>query len=154
MSPSTLAFPARVVTLAVVLAACAAAASEPQLARTDAPQMVTVRGCVVGSRLEPAGENPASSLFPDATFALKGNRELLSQLRKQHAGHLEEVTGLVVLPRGPREDSRGAERKLGNKTKVIVGARTREGGDGQPVQFLTLTVKAFQHVADRCVSRK
>jgi hypothetical protein len=119
--------------------------------------MVTVRGCVVGSRLEPsvdAGENAATSLFPDAVFALKGNRELLSQLRKQHAGHLEEVTGLVVFPRGPREDNRGTERKLGDRTKIIVGARVREGGDAQPVQFLTLTVKAFQHVADRCVSRK
>jgi len=123
-------------------------------------QLWTVRGCIQGGRLERSVDSPndaLSDLYPDAAFALKGNRELLARLKTDHAGHLEEVTGVVVIPRKQNDDALIGETKVGDKTRITVGTRERNSGEYvAPVepQVLQMTVKSFTHIADRCVPRR
>lgn len=129
---------------------------ETPLSPKSNEQVVTVQGCVHGRRLDPSvdsSDNGIVGLYPGTSFALKGNKELISQLRKQHDGHLEEVTGVVVIPRTRADDALLGGRQVGDKTRITVGTRTRQEGSVGP-DLLQLTVQSFRHIANRCVAKR
>lgn len=117
-------------------------------------QLVTVRGCVHGGALEPSVDSQNDEvlrLYPNSMFVLKGNRELLAQLRKHHDGHMEEVTGVVTLPQTLNEASIVKEKRLTDRLTVTLGGR--EGDRVETIHQLRLQVRSFVHVEDRCVPR-
>jgi hypothetical protein len=118
-------------------------------------QLVTVRGCVRGGALEPSADSQNDEvlrLYPGSVFVLKGNREILGQLRQHHNGHMEEVTGVVTLPQTLHEATNVKKKKLGDKTTLTFGSREADRVEAT-VHTLRLDVQSFVHLDDRCVSR-
>ena len=82
------------------------------------PDLVTVRGCIHGLTLT----TTADADLGVREFQLTGSREMKALL-KQHAGHIDEITGL--LKSGKDAGDARIKEKSGSQGRVYVGVGTR-----------------------------
>jgi hypothetical protein len=80
---------------------------------------------------------------------MTGAKALLKQLRKEHEGHYEEITGRIT---GEFSHPNLVRRKpIGDKAAVIVGAgRGGSGADTSVPRIPSIEVASFRHLDDRC----
>jgi hypothetical protein len=128
---------------AVLAAGSTEQRSDPKEPASD---MVAVRGCVVAGAFTTASR--AGVTTERATYRLTGPRELMKQLRKEHEGHFEEVTGRM---KGDAAGQAVRKKKVG-KVAVIVGAGRGVSDNGTEETFdpPSIEVASFRHLDDRC----
>lgn len=109
---------------------------------------VVVRGCVTGGMIE-AGELSARDgdyKHPLAyDYRLTGKKELVATIKKDHAGHVDIVTG--VLKTDMPTEMKGLSGRVGN-TSIGVGLGGPQGVPPRPLPVLE--VSSFEHVDVRC----
>jgi hypothetical protein len=120
----------------------------------DTQHALVVEGCLRGSRLKI--DRTKANVIPDALgaseFVLEGAKELLQQIRREHDGHQDEITGVAIVPASRTENLGTAAKQIGTKTRITVGTRSgrddreRAGGFG-PVR---LKVDSLRHIHDKC----
>jgi len=117
----------------------------------DSQHPVVVEGCLRGSRLkiDRTKSNVIADSLGASEFVMEGPKELLQQIRREHDGHQDEITGIAILPASPTE-SDTQTTQLGAKTRVTVGARS--GRDARAAGFspVRLKVEALKHIDDKC----
>jgi hypothetical protein len=115
---------------------------------------VVVKGCLQGPVLtstETAALDETLMTASALTYQLKGDKNLLRQLREQHDGQLVEVTG-VLKSHLPQPDARRGKQV--GKTRIIVGGGTSSmdrmttPGIDQPQPVLE--VKSFEGKSIDC----
>jgi hypothetical protein len=130
---------------ALVFALCvsvaASAAQDPVEKRGDKlPEkgsVITIKGCVTGS----------STLQDDETgltYRLKGKKELLKDLGRQHKGHVDELTGILqssLLMSGMKST------QVGNTTISIGAAESRNSGPRELHPIVEVTSLTHRDVA-------
>ena len=64
---------------------------------------VTITGCLHGTRLIPqsAASDTSSDALRASEYVLDGSKAILELVRKEHNGHLDELTGIVQVPATP-----------------------------------------------------
>jgi hypothetical protein len=118
----------------------------------DSQFPVVVQGCLRGSRLkiDRTASNAAVDSLGASEFVMEGAKELLQQMRREHDGHQDEITGIAILPASRTGDTNTESKQIGKKTRITVGARsgTDERADGfRPVRLKVLSLK---HIDDKC----
>jgi hypothetical protein len=143
--------PARCLALAAAAAVSSAVLTAGSTQQRNDPQdpasdMVAVRGCVVSGAFTTASR--AGVTTERATYRLTGPKGLVKQLRKDHEGHFEEVTGRMS---GDVAGQTVRKKKVG-KVNVIVGAGrgVSEGGTEERFDPPSIEVASFRHLDDRC----
>jgi len=113
--------------------------------------VVVARGCIKGGVLETsdlssAGGTPVE--FADLlTFRLTGDKKVLQQLKKEHDGHADVVTGEL---RTDLPTSRTGGKKVGN-TRITVGVGGSRGMMPEaPPPMPVLKVSSFEHTTNTC----
>lgn len=138
------------------------AAPGPPSKTTPQVVSVTLTGCLNGSRFEatPGRLNDVQTAPLGVTeFTLQGPREVLQALKRDHNGHEETITGVVIIPPQPADatidtgTARRGKAPAGGARRDPQGDAVREAsGDVQvPVR---IRVQSARHVADRCVVRQ
>jgi hypothetical protein len=144
-SARCLAFAAAAVAVgsAVLMAGSTQQRSDPQGPASD---VVAVRGCVVAGAFTTASR--AGVTTERATYRLTGPRGLLKQLRHDHEGHFEEITGRMS---GESAGQTVRKKKVG-KVAVIVGAGrgVSESSTEETFDPPSIEVASFRHLDDRC----
>jgi hypothetical protein len=116
---------------------------------------LTVTGCVRGSRLQlsrsSANDGTAAMLNTDELL-LDGPKELMQQLRKQHDGHEDELTGVAVLKASPDGSSTTdvESKPLGKNGRLTVGVHESDGLAGDVKQPVRFRVASVRHISDSC----
>lgn len=129
------------------IALCAAVlahAQQPAKKKDDRP-VIVVTGCVDGAWLDVRTTDPGGSYA--TRYKLRGSKQLLSEMRKELAGHLVEVTGAVTDVGSTVH--RGKVVEIGKKTRIVTGAKDvpqQPTGAGDP----ELEVSSFRDLKDRC----
>jgi hypothetical protein len=134
-----------------------ALAAQKDVATEKGADLVTIAGCVHGSHFKPSRDSlndlPAS-VVGASEWTLRGKRELLQRLQRDHDGHLEEVTGVIKIPQGPDQTTAQVRSKdLGKKTRVTIGERQSNGWIKETPQPITITVDSFRHMEMRCTPK-
>ena len=113
---------------------------------------VVVAGCLRGTRLkiDRTAANAAVDSLGASEFVMEGAKELLQQLRREHDGHQDEITGLAIVPASDIDDRDTGTKPLGKKTRITVG--THSGSDARAEGFrpVRLKVQALRHIDDKC----
>ena len=117
----------------------------------DSQYPLVVAGCLRGSRLkiDRTVLNAVADSLDASEFVLEGPKELLLQMRREHDGHQDEITGIAILPAARTDDGRTETRQLGKKTRITVGTRATVGERAQP-RPVRLKVTSLKHLADKC----
>ena len=117
----------------------------------DSQYPVVVAGCLLGSRLkiDRTVSNAVVDSLDASEFVLEGPKELLLQMRREHDGHQDEITGIAILPASRTDEGRTETKQLGKKTRITVGTRTTVGERAQP-RPVRLKVTSLRHLADKC----
>lgn len=115
---------------------------------------VTVRGCLDGGVLESADTSTSDrsgNLHNAVVYRLTGDKKLLQQIKKEHAGHLDTLVG--VLKTDP-PTSTGRTTRIG-KTRIHIGVGASRGmGNEPPPPMPVLEVKELQHSEVSCGMRR
>jgi hypothetical protein len=118
---------------------------------------IVARGCVRGSTLERSGTmefDPVYRSVNASTFVLRGPRELLEQIRREHQGHYDEIGGVATLPREVTpEDGVVSTKKLGKGTVTLGGRRESTTRPPDAPRQITLKVESFTHIDRTCTRR-
>jgi hypothetical protein len=129
------------------LASASAAQKADTRQRADS-EMAVLRACVAGATLT-AVSPEADGGGSGQTYRIAGARGLVKQLKGEHDGHYEEVTGRV---RGEFAPPNG--RRLGTvgKVGIVIGAGPSGGSPNAPrvPEMPSFQVKSARHLADRC----
>jgi hypothetical protein len=118
---------------------------------------VVVTGCIRGTRLEIAdsmsNELPAE-VFRASEFVLEGPRELLTQIRREHNGHRDEIAGIAVIPPMSGRGTASVTTKEAGRVRLGVGVREEQANMPDPPRPVRLRVQSLTHVSEGCVSRR
>ena len=110
---------------------------------------IVVRGCITGGKIE-----SSETQVPDrrgaypvlVTYRLTGEKKALKQIREDHAGHVDVITGVLKSDLPHQNASRG--KRIGN-TDIVIGNPPRT--DPHTPQFLpALQVKKIDHTGINC----
>jgi hypothetical protein len=111
---------------------------EPKMTEPRKGDALVVTGCIIGPTIEETSTG--------RTFRLTGDRKIVKELAKAHAGHIDEVSGTL---KSTLLESTMRTKQVG-KTRITFGAvesrSAPERGESLPV----LAVKAFRHLAGVC----
>lgn len=127
----------------------------PKSAANDFP--VTITGCIHGTRFIPqsAAADTASSALNASEYVLDASKELLQVIKKEHDGHLDEVTGIAELPATPDAQRAGvASKPLGKKGRITVGTREASGGLRSSPHPVRLKVTTIRHISNGCSTNR
>jgi hypothetical protein len=116
---------------------------------------LTVYGCVRGKRLmlSPMSERHGIvNLLNANELLLEGPKELLTQLRREHENHDDELKGIAIVPPSPdgSSTSEGQTKELGKKARITVGVRESSGLTGNVRRTVRFRVEAVRHLHDAC----
>jgi hypothetical protein len=145
--------------LYVVAVALSASAAQTDVATSKDSEVVTIAGCVHGSRLKLSRNttpDTVTSVVRASEFVLGGQKELLTRLKKDHDGHLEEIIGILKIPPTLEQpDVHVRTKNVGEKTRVTMGTRQSAGSDPTaPLPVLpTLLVESSRHISDKCAAK-
>jgi hypothetical protein len=155
----------------LVLVACAtlvatARAQKPPLTPPDAKppaapgtvrettRPLTVQGCVFDTRLKVGGSEAinAAALELANEFVLEGPKELMRQLKADHNGHEEIISGIVTIPALDDRDTLSSSKRVGKTTITAHGSQAVHGGGKaeKPRPPLHLKVEEVRHVETKC----
>ncbi len=101
--------------------------------------IIVVTGCIAGSSMLEDRES-------GRIYRLKGPKGLLKQLWKEHAGHIDEVTGEL------QSSLRMGNTKIGQvgRTRITIGA-SETRNTGAPTELHpVLSVRSFEHTGIPC----
>ena len=110
---------------------------------------VVVRGCLRGGVLQRAElTSPADRAADQITFRLTGDKKSLQEIKKEHDGHADIITGELRSDLQPGPETLG--KKIGN-TRIVIGAGPArpmmpQGPPAMPV----LKVTSFEHTSVSC----
>jgi hypothetical protein len=138
-------------------AALSVSALQKDVAVGKGEELVTVKGCVVGSHFKPARDSlldlPAT-VTQATEWILEGKKELLRRLRGDHDGHYEEVTGIIKVPELPDgTEARVRSKDFGGKTRVTIGQSESSGYIKASPQPIRIRVESFRHLEENCSPR-
>jgi hypothetical protein len=137
---------------APVRAAAPAPAQAAETPQKDSRGLVVIRGCIESGTLTSASGGDADSTgtgVAGLTYRLAGPRALVKQLRREHDGHTEEITGRIKGELAPRST---VHKKQVGKIGVVVGAGPGVAGPNAPrvPEMPSIEVEAFRHLEDHC----
>ena len=118
---------------------------------------VSITGCLHGTRLIPqsAASDTSSDALRASEYVLDGSKAILELVRKEHNGHLDELTGIVQVPATPEAQREGvASRPLGKKGRITVGTRETSGGLRAEAHPVRLKVTSLRHISDGCSTNR
>jgi hypothetical protein len=144
------------VLLTSLTASAALAAVQPSgTPQKEARDVVVVRGCVESGTLTSiarADGDATGDAAPGLTYRIAGPRALSKQLRREHEGHTEEITGRIKGEQAPRSTVR--TKQMG-KIGVVVGAAPGGAGPNAPrvPEMPSIEVEAFKHLENYCSPR-
>jgi len=127
----------------------------PKSPATEYP--LTITGCIHGTRLIPqsAASDTASDVLAASEYLLDGSKELLQVIRKEHNGHLDEITGVAQLPATPAAQRTGvASAPVGKKGRITVGKREESGGFQPAPHPVRLKVTSIRHISNGCSTNR
>ena len=127
---------------ALFVSVAASAAQDPPVEKRadklpEKGSVITIKGCVTGS----------STLQDDETgltYRLKGKKELLKNLGREHKGHVDELTGILqssLLMAGTKST------RIGNTTISIGAAESRSSGPRELNPIFEMTSLTHRDVA-------
>ena len=118
----------------------------------DSQHSVVVEGCLRGSRLkiDRTVSNVTVDSLGASEFVMEGPKELLQQIRRQHDGHQDEITGIAIVPASRTGDTEIETKQLGKKTRITVGSRSGQDERLEGFRPLRLKVASLRHLADKC----
>jgi hypothetical protein len=118
----------------------------------DSQFPVVVQGCLRGSRLkiDRTASNAAVDSLAASEFVMEGPKELLQQMRREHDGHQDEITGIAILPASRTDDSNTETKQIGKKTRITVGARSGRDERTDGFRPVRLKVLSLRHIDDKC----
>jgi hypothetical protein len=114
--------------------------------------VVVAKGCVKGGVLETAeltGPGESATGFLDlVTFRLTGDKKTLQEIKKEHDGHSDLITGELKTDLPTSAETRG--KKIGN-TRITIGVGDRRGiMQPAPPPMPVLKVTSFEHTGVSC----
>jgi len=110
----------------------------------EKPREITVTGCLEGSYLR-VTTTDTSGTWVDK-FRLRGNKDRLKALTKDHKGHQVEITGLLNDP--DHVMGSGKTVQVGKKTTITT--QGRELAPPSPGREPEIDVKSYTHVSNTC----
>lgn len=148
-------FVALVTPFAVAVAGAQKDVAVPKSAATEYP--LTITGCIHGTRLIPqsASSSSAAEVIGASEFLLGGSKEILQTIKREHNGHLDEITGVAQVPPTPAAEQAGvATKPLGKKGRVTVGKREASGGFRTAAHPVRLKVESIRHISNGCSTNR
>ena len=164
------------IALLVIGASSLAAATLPVHAQTtgqislrDTEQRVVVQGCLDGKRLKPDLTVPTTRLVFEQLdikeLRLEGPKGVMQLLDKEHDGHQDEISGVVLVP--AKRDVSVKTGQIGPRTRVTAtsgGVNDPRGAprgvvppfepsQSEPGQSLRMRVESVRHLADHCAAQ-
>ena len=143
---------------AVMLTSLTGAAAPAAMQSSGTPQkdtrdVVVVRGCVESGTLTSIAGADGDTTGDGATgltYRIAGPRA--KQLRREHEGHTEEITGRIKGEPAPRSTVR---TKQVGKVGVVVGTAPGGAGPNAPrvPEMPSIEVEAFKHLENSCSPR-
>jgi hypothetical protein len=113
--------------------------------------VVVVKGCLKGGVLETAeltGPGGTGTDLADlVTFRLTGDKKTLQEIKKEHDGHVDVITGELKTDLPTSTTPRG--KKVGN-TRITVGVGASGRYPGPPPAIPVLKVTSFEHGSVTC----
>jgi hypothetical protein len=115
---------------------------------------LTVTGCVRGNRLLisrwTSNEGIADVLNTDELI-IEASKDMMRQLRKEHDGHDDELTGTAIL-QTPDDASTThvGTTPVGKKGRITIGQRESQGGAGELRRPVRFRVTGIQHMHSSC----
>src|SRR4029079_17368975 len=118
----------------------------------DSQYPVVVRGCLRGTRLkiDRTASNAAVDSLGASEFVMEGPKELLQQMRRDHDGHQDEITGIAIVPASRADDKDTETTQVGKKTRITVGARSGSDDRANGFRPVRLKVQSLRHIDDKC----
>lgn len=121
---------------------------DPEAKLPKRGDIVVAQGCIRGGVLESGSlKTPGSGDFLDIyTYRLTGEKETIEEIKKEHDGHDDIITGELRtdLPKAPRG------RKVGN-TRITIGVGPTPGARSEaPPPMPVLRVTEFEHTGINC----
>jgi len=121
----------------------------------DGRDVVVVRGCVESGTLTSVTSADGEATGDGATgltYRIAGSRALGKQLRRDHEGHTEEITGRIKGEQAPRSTVRTTQV---GKIGVVVGAAPGGAGPNAPrvPEMPSIEVESFKHLDNQCMRR-
>ena len=113
---------------------------------------LTVQGCIRGKRLLLVPLDGTANLLNADELALEGSKDLLQQLRREHEGHEDELTGTAILKPSPDGPSTTdiESKPLGKKGRLTLGVRESDGLQGDVRQPVRFKVTGLRHLHEAC----
>ena len=113
---------------------------------------LTVQGCIRGKRLLLSSLDGTANLLNADELALEGSKDLLQQLRREHEGHDDELTGTAILKPSPDGSSTTdiESKPLGKKGRLTLGVRESDGLQGDVRQPVRFKVTGLRHLHEGC----
>jgi hypothetical protein len=92
------------------------------------------------------------SLLNANELLLEGPKELLTQLRREHENHDDELTGIAIVPPSPDGSSttEGQTKEIGKKARITLGVRESSGPTGDVRRTVRFRLEAVRHLQDGC----
>jgi hypothetical protein len=129
--------------------------AQQRMREQQVPMMV--RGCIHGKRLlltDPTFNDNVADLLNADELLLEGSKDLMQQLRREHEGHDDELTGVAIIrpiPDGTSTSTTDVKSKeVGKKGRITMGVSERSGPTASvrlPVRF---KVTGVQHLHEGC----
>ena len=118
---------------------------------------MAVYGCIRGKRLilsSMSGREGIIDLLNANELQLEGPKELLTQLRREHENHDDQLIGIAIVPPSPdgASTSEGQTKELGKKARVTMGVRESSGPTGNVRRAVRFKVEAVRHLHDGCTA--
>jgi hypothetical protein len=116
---------------------------------------VVVKGCISGGRLQQPvfDSDPQVAALNASEFILEGPRELMEQLRQEHNGHYDEISGIVSVPRSVTGATSEVSTKTLGPVSITLGGRNENSPVREAPRPLRLKVASLTHFNEGCVAR-
>jgi hypothetical protein len=140
--------------LTMALVFVALAAQDKPAERPKEPKRgdtLVVRGCITGGTIESSNaevRDSTGTYTGFVTYRLTGEKKALKQIKQEHDGHADILTGVLKSDLPQQNTPRG---KLVGNTRITVGVGPQPSNDPNAPQFLpALEVKAIEHTGISC----
>jgi len=112
----------------------------------EKPREITVTGCLQGSYLRVTTVDTSGTTVDK--FKLRGNKDRLKTLTRDHKDHQVEITGLLIDP--DHVMGKGKTIQVGKKTTITT--QGREVTPPSPGREPEIDVTSYHHVSNSCRS--
>lgn len=124
---------------------------------TAAEYPVTITGCIHGTRFIPqsASSATASDAVRASEYVLDGPKEVMQIIRKEHNGHLDEITGVIEVPAQPAAERTAiGNAPVGKKGRITIATREESGGFHPAPHPVRVKVTSLRHISKGCSTNR